>query len=80
MTFKPVSIYTKKNSISNDLEYFCWYYSKGSLLRARITKTTFDNLKSIIELPTEQTNYPKGVQNESNKIFRDVVYSNNISN
>lgn len=65
MTYKPVSVYTKKNRIVNSVEYFCSYYSKrGRLLKARITKTTFDNIKNKLSLAEGVFNKQKGVRNE----------------
>lgn len=54
MTYKPVSLFTKRNSVSNDTEYYCWYYSRNSsMVKARVTKTTFDNLKNELFLMVE---------------------------
>ena len=54
MTYKPVSIYIKKNPESNSTAYFCRYYAKNrSLTKARITKTTFENLKNEFSLTNE---------------------------
>lgn len=61
MTYKPLSIYTKKNSVTESIEYFCRYIAKdGYLTKARITKTTFDDMRINMSLPIEHLTNNKG--------------------